>query len=294
MEKLTIILFWLALACSVVSSLAYAGNFASRAERKVHVYSALGGALGAFILLLATIFVRAQAIGIQQTAGPFTMRIIFSAFIIGLFLLVETIYSGRSPKVRALGVFVMPIALLLQYLAWHSYKLTIPMAQQLKSYWVGMHVTFAVLGYASMTVALAIAIAYLLQERQLKNMRRKKPGKIFRKLPSLETSDVLCHRSIAFSFTFLTLVVSTGIIRAEMLPEWSMWYSDSKILMAIATWVVYGAYLFVWSFLGWRGKRANIFAIIGFVIAVITYLIGNFGFITEIIPSVHTYGGGLG
>ncbi|MBE0446838.1 MAG: cytochrome c biogenesis protein CcsA [Actinobacteria bacterium] len=294
MEKLTIVIFWLALACGVVSSLAYIGSFAARAERRVHTYTALGAALGSFVLLLAVIFIRAGSLGIAQTAGPFTMRVIFAAFPIGVFLLIESVYAGRSPKVKTLGMFVMPVSVLLQFLAWHSYSLTEPLTEQLRHYWVGIHVTFAVLGYSSMTVALAIAIAYLLQERQLRGMRKKKLGKIFRKLPSLETADVLCHRSITFSFTFLTLVIATGAIRAEMLPEWSQWYMDPKILMAAATWIVYGSYLFAWSTLGWRGKRANIFAVLGFAVAVATYLIGNIGFITEIIPSMHRYGGGLG
>jgi len=294
LEKLTIILFWLALVSGVVSSLAYIGNFAARAERRVHVYTALGAALGSFALLLLVIFLRAQALGISQTAGPFTVRIIFAAFIIGVFLLIESIYAGKSTKVKALGTVVMPVAVILQFLAWHAYGLSEQLTQQLRSYWVGMHVTFAVLAYASMTVALALAVAYILQEKQLKNMRTKKPGKIFRKLPSLEISDDLCHKSIAFSFTFLTLVIATGIMRAEMLPEWSMWYMDPKILMAIATWVVYGSYLVVRAALGWRGKRANTFAILGFAVAIATYLIGNIGFITEILPSIHRYGGGLG
>jgi ABC-type uncharacterized transport system permease subunit len=293
-EKLTIVMFWLALTCSVVSSLAYAGNFAARAERRVHTRTALGAALGSFVLLLAVIFVRAGSLGVAQTAGPYTMRVIFAAFIIGVFLLIESVYAGRSPKVKTLGMFVMPISVLLQFFAWHSYSLTEPLTEQLQNYWVGLHVSFGALAYSSMTAALAIAIAYLLQERQLRSMRKKKPGKIFRKLPSLETADELCHKSIAFSFTFLTLLIATGAIRAEMLPEWAQWYMDPKILMAIATWVVYGSYLFVRATLGWQGKRASIFAVLGFAVAVFAYVIGNIGFITEIFPSVHSYGGGLG
>ncbi len=290
MEKLTIVLFWLALVCGVTSSLAYIGNFVAKADRRVHTYTAVGSALSAFTLLMAVIFIRANTLGVDKTAGPFTMRIIFSAFIIGVFLLIESVYAGRNSKVKAFGMIVLPISVILQFLAWHDYGLTEKLSNQLRSYWVGIHVTFAVLAYASMTVALAMAIAYILQERQLRAMREKKPGRIFRKLPSLEISDNLCHKAIAFSFTFLTLVVVTGIIRAEMLPQWSMWYRDSKIIMAITTWLVYGSYLIVRTAFGWQGKRASMFAIVGFIVAIVTYLIGNTGFL----PSIHSYGGGLG
>lgn len=294
MEKLTIVLFWLALVGAIASSMGYIGNFASKVERRVHVYLALGGALTSFVLLMVVLFVRAQVLGTAQAAIPFTVRTIYSAFIIGVFLSIEAIYAGRNPKVKTLGMFVMPVAVVLMFLAWHTYGLTDPLSEQLKSYWVGMHVTFVVLSYSAMTVALATATAYLLQENQLRNMRKKKPGKIFRKLPSLEISDEICDKSIKFSFTFLTLVIATGAIRAEMLPEWSLWYRDPKILMAMATWVVYGGYLFVKAVLGWQGKRANMFAIFGFLAAVTTYMIGNSSFITELIPSMHRYGEGLG
>ena len=283
-------LFWLALICAVASSLAYIGNFAAKAERRVHTYTAVGTALAAFALLMLVIVLRVETLGIDKSVGPFVVRAIFSAFIIGVFLMIESIYAGKSSKVKAFGMVVLPISVVLQFMAWHAYGVTQKLSEQLRSAWVAIHVTFAVLAYASMTVALAVAVAYLLQEKQLKNMRKKKPGKIFRKLPSLEVSDELCHKSIAFSFTFLTMVVATGIIRAEMLPQWSMWYKDLKILMAMATWVVYGGYLVVRTGFGWQGRRANMFALIGFAAAAATYFIGN----TGLLPSIHSYGGGLG
>jgi ABC-type uncharacterized transport system permease subunit len=294
LEQLTIILFWLALVCGVLSSLGYSAYYAAKADRWIHNFLGFGGATLAFILLLAVIFTRALALGVTNTAGPFTVSIIISAFIIGIFLLIEAIYAGRSRKVKALGMFMLPMAVVIQYAAWHTYKLTRPLTEQLRSVWVGIHVTFAVLAYASMTVALALALIYWLQERQLRNMHKKKPGKIFRKLPSLEVADDIGSKTIAFSFTFLTLVLATGAIRAEMLPQWAAWYQDPKILMAAATWVVYGSYLLVRTTLGWQGKRANIFAILGFVVAIATYLIGNSSFVQQILPTVHSYGGGLG
>lgn len=295
METLTVILFWLALVFGILSALGYSAYYVAKADRRVHKVLGLGGALGAFSFLLATIFIRALSLGIEKTAGQFTMRIIYAAFIIGLFLLFEAIYSGKNPKVKALGLFVVPIAVILQFSAWHVYKLTAPLTSELNHYWVAMHVTFAVLAYSSMTVALGLAIIYLLQERQLRSMREKKPGKVFRKLPSLTTADELGQKTVAFSFVFLTLVIATGALRAEMLPAWAnTWYADPKILMAIATWVVYGAYMLVRAALGWQGKRANMFAILGFVVAVTTYLIGNAEFMKQILPSIHSYGGGLG
>jgi ABC-type uncharacterized transport system permease subunit len=293
-EKLSIVLFWMALILNIVSSLAYTGHVMARVDRKIHTWTGIASAIGALVLLLVVLFIRVFTEGIEHSVGPFTIRVIFAAVIIGVFLLIEAIYAGKNPKVKTLGMFVLPFAAILQFLAWHVYGLTEQLTKQLQHYWVGIHVTFAVLAYSSMTMALGLAVVYLLQERELKNMGKKKPGKMFRKLPSLESADHLCHTTIAFSFTFLTLVLATGVLRAEMLPEWSQWYQDPKILMAAATWVVYGSYLFVRATLGWQGKRANMFAIFGFVVAIVTYMIGNIGFISSLLPSVHSYGKGLG
>lgn len=293
-EKLTIVVFWIALILSVVSSLAYTGHVMARGDRKIHTWTGIAAAIGALVLLLAVLGIRVAADGIDNSVGPFTIRLIFAAVIIGVFLLIEAIYSGKNPKVKTLGMFVLPFAVIVQFLAWHVYGLTEQVTKQLQHYWVAIHVTFAVLAYSSMTMALGLAIVYILQERELKNMGKKKPSKLFRKLPSLSAADELCHTIIAFSFTFLSLVLATGVLRAEMLPEWSMWYEDPKILMAAATWVVYGSYLFVRATLGWQGKRANMFAILGFVVAIVTYMIGNVGFISGLLPSVHSYGKGLG
>jgi ABC-type uncharacterized transport system permease subunit len=293
-EKLTIVIFWIAMILSVMSSLAYIGHVMARADRKIHTWTGIGSSVAAFVLMITVIAIRVITEGIQNTVGPFTIRVMFAAVIIGVFLLVEAVYSGKNPKVKTLGMFVLPIAVVVEFLAWHVYGLTEQLTKQLQHYWVGMHVTFAVLAYSSMTIAVGLAIIYMLQERELKNMGKKKPSKLFRKLPSLEAADDLCQTVIAFSFTFLSFVLATGVLRAEMLPEWSMWYQDPKILMAAATWVVYGSYLFVRATLGWQGKRSNMFAILGFVVAIVTYMIGNVGFISNLLPSMHSYGKGLG
>lgn len=293
-EKLTIVLFWIALILSVVSSLAYTGHVMARVDRRIHTWTGILAAIGALALLFTVLVIRVFSEGIEHSVGPFTIRIIFAAVIIGVFLLIEAIYAGKNPKVKTLGMFVLPFAVIVQFLAWHVYGLTEQLTKQLQHYWVGIHVTFAVFAYSSMTMALGLAVVYMLQERELKNMGKKKPSKLFRKLPSLEAADQLLHTIIALSFTFLSLVLATGVLRAEMLTEWSLWYQDPKILMAAATWVVYGSYLFVRATLGWQGKRANMFAILGFVVAIVTYMIGNIGFITSLLPSVHSYGKGLG
>ncbi|MHB0977099.1 MAG: cytochrome C assembly family protein [Candidatus Aquicultorales bacterium] len=287
METLAILTFWLAVVTSLMASLLYIKNFFAKVEKKGHVELASVSAAASFMLLITSILMRVSTVGFEHSASPFMVRAIFSMFIIGAYLMVEMIYARRAPKVRVLGMFVMPVTVVLQFLAWHAYRLNGQLTDQLKSAWVGMHVTFAVTAYAAMTVAVGMAVVYILQERELRK-KRTASSPLLKRLPSLEASDALGNRSIVISFIFLTLVIATGIIRAEMLPEWSLWYKDIKILAAVATWSVFGAYLTLRTLMDWRGKRANVVAIIGFLAAIFTY------FANYILPSIHSYNTGFG
>lgn len=286
MEQLAIFAFWLAVASSIVASLMYIENFFTKVEKRSRLELASVLAASAFMLLITSILIRIATIGFEKSASTFLVRIIFAMFVIGAYLMVEMVYSKRAPRVRALGAFVMPTSVLLQFLGWHAYRIGGDLSAQLKSIWVGMHVTFAISAYAAMTLAVGMAIVYILQERQLRTKQAVK-SKFLKRLPSLEASDSIGNRAIVVSFVFLTLVIGTGIIRAEMLPEWSLWYKDVKILAAIATWSVFGAYLAVRMLFDWRGRRANVVAIIGFMAAVFTY------FANYILPSIHSYGKGF-
>lgn len=286
MEQLAIITFWLAAVFTLAASLVYTKNFFAKVEKKELVELATGSGAAAFLLLITSILIRVGTIGFEKAASPFMARAIFAMFIIGVYLMVEAVYARRAPRVRALGMFVMPVVVIMEFLAWHVYKLNRPLTDQLRSAWVGMHVTFAVIAYAAMTVAVGMAIIYLLQERQLRS-KKAAASAFLKRFPSLEAADSLCNKAIVFSFSFLTLVIGTGIIRAEMLPEWSLWYQDIKILAAIATWLVFGIYLTVRTLFDWRGRRANIVAIVGFAVGIFTY------FANYLLPSIHTYGRGF-
>ncbi|MCL5291619.1 MAG: cytochrome c biogenesis protein [Actinobacteria bacterium] len=286
MEKLAIIAFWLAAVASITASLMYIKNFFAKVEKKDHVELATLAAAAAFMLLITSILIRVGTVGFERSASPFMGRAIFAMFITGVYLMIEMVYARRAPRVRVLGAFVMPVVVIFEFLAWHVYRLNLTLTDQLKSAWVGMHVTFAVSAYAAMTVAVGMAVVYLLQERQLKN-KKAAASAFLKRFPSLEASDSLCNRSIVLSFSFLTLVIGTGIIRAEMLPEWSQWYQDVKILAAVATWLVFGFYLGVRTLFDWRGRRANVVAIIGFFAGIFTY------FANYLLPSIHSYGKGF-
>lgn len=285
MDILEIVLFWLALAATAASGLIYIKNFFSRRENPLLEGLAGDLAVLSFGLLAATLVIHWLYWQIPQIGIPFTTRTIYTLALIGSYLLIESIYSSRTARVKIAGMVVMPLSTLLEFYAWAGYRLEYGITPALRSYWVAIHVLFALVAYGAITFALVLAALQLIEERQLK--RKISLSQVFRKFPSLETLDDLGYKAVSFGLIFLSLVIVTGAIRAEMLPQWQRWWADPKILAAMATWLIFGVYLLTRTFLGWRGRRASLIAVFGFLVAIFTY------FVNYIFPSIHNYGRGF-
>ena len=101
--------------------------------------------------------------------------------------------------------------------------------------------------------------------------------------PKKEKLDFISYRAIALGFLFLTLVIVTGAIWAER--AWgTYWNWDPKETWSLITWIIYALYLHVRLSKGWRGKKAAMFAVIGFLCVIFTYIGVN-----TFIPSIHSY-----
>ena len=200
----------------------------------------------------------------------------FSAFaIVCVFLAFELRYH-----LRVLGAFVAPLAF-----AFSIFAAILPgevraLAPALNSYWLPIHVILLFFGNAVFAVAFGAAIMYLLMEKELK---RKKLGAIFKRLPSLDVLDDINYRCLTIGFPLLTLGIITGSIWAEY--AWgSYWSWDPKEVWSLITWMLYAALLHFRMTVGWRGRKAAIFAIVGFCAILFTFLGVNL-----LLSGLHTY-----
>jgi cytochrome c-type biogenesis protein CcsB len=117
-------------------------------------------------------------------------------------------------------------------------------------------------------------------ERELK---RKKLGAIFKRLPSLDVLDDINYRCLTIGFPLLTLGIITGSIWASF--AWgSYWSWDPKEVWSLITWLLYAALLHGRMTVGWRGRKAAILAIVGFCAILFTFLGVNL-----LLPGLHTY-----
>jgi cytochrome c-type biogenesis protein CcsB len=104
-----------------------------------------------------------------------------------------------------------------------------------------------------------------------------------RLLPTADALDNITYKTICIAFPLLTLMIAAGAYWANR--TWgSYWSWDPKETWAAITWLVYAGYLHMRVTRGWRGRRAALFAILGFAVVMFTF----FG-VTYLLPGLHAY-----
>lgn len=177
-----------------------------------------------------------------------------------------TLWAEQQYGIKVLSAFVLPIVLSLSLST-----VTLPgglgdLAPALRSVWILVHAVLALLGISAFILNFAGGIMYLLQERQLKS---KRPGTFYYRLPSLETLDRLTFRALTLGFPFLTAGLILGAVWAG--TAWgSLFIFDPLALFSSLAWLIYAATLSGRVVAGWRGRRAAYFAILGFAVLLLT------------------------
>ncbi|MFM8945081.1 MAG: cytochrome c biogenesis protein CcsA, partial [Actinomycetota bacterium] len=104
-------------------------------------------------------------------------------------------------------------------------------------------------------------------------------------LPSAAALDALAYRILSFAFPLWTFGIVSGAIWAE--GAWGRyWGWDPKETWSFITWTVFAGYLHARTTSGWRGRRAAVIALVGFLSLLITYYAVNLW-----IVGLHSYAG---
>jgi cytochrome c-type biogenesis protein CcsB len=163
------------------------------------------------------------------------------------------LYALWKYKIKWLGLPVsIAVLLTLGTAITILYRPSAPLVPALKSTWLVIHVSAAIISGGVFLLANCIAATYLILDRY-----ESKGGRPVwaLKLPALETLDQLSYRLVAFVFPLWTFSVIAGAIWAE--AAWGRyWGWDPKETWAFITWVAYAAYLHARVTVGWRGRKA--------------------------------------
>jgi cytochrome c-type biogenesis protein CcsB len=218
----------------------------TRTEKASRIATAL--MILGFILLFAGVIAR----GISAQRVPWGNMYEFS--ITGALAFTGAYLAAlRKYDLRWLGLLVsIAVLLTLGTAIAVLYRPSAPLVPALKSTWLVIHVSAAIISGGVFLLANAISAAYL----YLDSMERKGPRTLWaQRLPSLEVLDQLSYRLVAFVFPLWTFAVIAGAIWAE--SAWGRyWGWDPKETWAFITWVAYAAYLHARVTIGWRGRRA--------------------------------------
>jgi len=297
--------FNVALFAYVAGMLGYF-HFLAFGRRPVWRAASLVAILG-FLAHVMSVVARGFAAGRVPWGNMYEYSSLLALLVVaGYLIVVERIYKVRNLGGFALAFSVLTMAVAVEFL----YVGPGPLVPALNSYWIKIHVVAAISGSSLFALGSIITMLYLLKDRR---EQRASPPPIMggsvdldaapphfeagadepvgstapRRglLPSAAVLDRMAYRTIAFAFPIWTFAVIAGAIWAE--NAWGRyWGWDPKETWSFITWVIYAGYLHARATSGWRGRRAAVIALVGFVSLLVTYYVVNLW-----IAGLHSYAG---
>lgn len=180
--------------------------------------------------------------------------------------LVVTVYLvwGCKPRYRMLGVAVMPVAAVLLVLAWVGGGTGVEQRDD-PGWTLAAHAGLMLAGFAAFTIAAAMAVLYLWEERRLK---RRDTG-VFR-LPPLEALDRLSARVALVGEALLTAGIVVGLTSLDRSDV------DAAMVVALGIWALYAVVLLLRREAGLRGRKAAVLLLLGFALVAVVLPLTHF------------------
>ncbi len=249
----------------------YFAFIAVKKDKAAQIALVLQGA--GFVLHTAALISR----GIGAGRLPMTNQYEFATSFAWGLCLVSLIFVLRF-RFPVLGAFSSPVTfLIIGYAAMQSREVR-ELMPALRSGWLGFHVSTAIIAYGAFGVSFVISLIYLARGKFAEG------GFLDGRIPDEGKLDMISYRSISLGILFLTFTIVTGAIWAER--AWgSYWSWDPKETWSLITWIIYALYLHLRIRRGTRGRAAAIFAVIGFICVLFTYVGVN-----TLLPGLHSYG----
>jgi cytochrome c-type biogenesis protein CcsB len=254
---LEIILMWAAVAAYAAGSVLFAvGLVFARpsAMRTALIVSVLG-----LLPHAAAVTLRWVRVGHGPYLGFYEVVSILALACVALL----GVLVWRYRTLAVLGVVIMPVSFLMIGGAMLAPKSDLPMPPTLVSFWLVVHIAFAMLSYGAFLVSFALAVVYLARSRSAEGRWTA----LLDKLPSQARVDDLSFKFVAVGFIFLAIMIVAGAIWAN--EAWGRyWGWDPIETWSLISWLVYALYLHLRLTLGWRGERSAIVAMVALPILV--------------------------
>jgi cytochrome c-type biogenesis protein CcsB len=251
------------------------------------------GRLGVGLTLLGLLLHAGSVVlrGVAAGRVPWGNMYEFSSAVGVVAVVAFLVVLARQPQLRYLGMFVMLPVIILMFLAGTVlYTKAAPLVAALRSYWLAIHVTAAVLATGIFMVSFVATALYLVRDRWDRMVAAGRqptrfPATLGWRLPEAAVLDRVAYRTVAFGFPIWTFGIIAGAIWAE--AAWSRyWGWDPKETWAFIAWVIYACYLHARATAGWRGSKAAWINLLAF-----SAMIFNFFIVNIVISGLHSYAG---
>lgn len=192
-------------------------------------------------------------------------------------LLVAIAYLAtmRQHRLTVLGAFITPVSLLMLLGAGLDARVA-RVPNEVKSALLPFHIIVNILGIVAFALAFAVAVAYMIQEHRL---RHRQLSGMFHRLPALDVLDSLGLRLVTIGFPLFTIGMLTGSVWAVRTGHGHVAFSPGQGF-AVLSWVFFGTVLLSRAAAGWRGRRAALGTVLGFLCAMVAlggYVIRGLG-----------------
>src|SRR3989339_144781 len=276
------LLFGISIFVYFFAMVLYVSYLAFRSETlgKICTLTLLSGVL----IETAAIFIRwyesyQLGIGRAPLTNLYESLVFFALTIAVTYLIVE-----RKFGIKTAGAFVTPFPFIIMAYASLNPNEIQPLVPALQSNWLISHVVTCFVGYAAFAVSFAVSILYLFKVKS-ERLSPKSPGSFWGFLPASSALDEIGYKTIAIGFPLLTIGIVTGAFWANV--AWGTYWSwDPKETWSLIVWLIYAAYLHARITRGWKGKKAAVLSIVGFLATIFCYRGVNL-----ILSGLHSYGG---
>jgi ABC-type uncharacterized transport system permease subunit len=218
--------------------------------------SAFGVALNAFRLAVVLHGVAIVDLGLANGHIPvdnFYQTVSLCAFLIALaFVVTEKRYGFGGASVA-----LFPLVFGMVLIAAVETPMTPSQNEGFRGVLLVVHILLVLAGYAALFFTALSAVAYLMQERRLKN---KSGSALLERLPPLATLDTMLTKSLGLGFAFLTLGLIFAVMWAFLYSN-SSWIGNPSITLSVFTWILLVIMLFLRQSAGWRGRKAAVMAL---------------------------------
>ncbi len=258
------------LAASLLALASLLG-FKSRGERAAITLMMVGGLMLGGVLIFR---------GVGLTSLPAFNR--FDA-LTAYALAITVVYGGWSIHRYTPGIagILIPYATILLLGGISAFRIDGGVPAPLQGSGLLLHVATAYAAFGVFTLASISAVIYLMQDNNLKN---KRFGVVWSRLPSLEALDHIMSRLVGVAFLLLTVSIGIGFVLVRNLGSADDWVLDPKVVATVIVWIIFAVFVHLRANSGRHGRGIALVAVFG-----LGCLLFAFIGIHLVAPSVHSF-----